>query len=163
MKFFRLINRYLNRVSQCSVLLTTILISSVFSSCTSIKPVQIKDISNIKSINTLTNPELSFDLTVENPNNFNIIISRVNLDLYNDESKLVGINLIEKTKVYSQQDVTLPLIMKPSMEMINKLLKSEFDNLVRGNVNQKMEIRGELVMKKFIFSKRIKIKEAVRF
>jgi len=139
------------------------LIAIIFSSCSGIKPVVVKNISNIKSENTFKNPELTFELTVENPNKYNVTISRMNLDLYNGETSLVAINLVEKTKISKFQSVVVPVSMKPSMETINTLLKSELNNLVRGKVNQKMEIRGELVIKKFIFSKKIKLKEAVKF
>lgn len=139
------------------------LIIVLFSSCAGVKPVNIKDVGNVRSLNVLSNPEITFDLKVENPNKFGVTVSRINLDLYNSESKLVEINLLEKTKVGKFSEVTLPVSMKPSIETIKSLLKSEMNNLVRGKVNQKMEISGELVMKKFIFRRKIKIKEAISF
>jgi len=135
----------------------------LLSSCIAVKPVEVTGIDNFKSLNTLSDPEIRFDLGIKNPNNYGVLVKKMDLILYSGEARLAGIELLNKTKVHGKQTVALPVVLKPSLDAITALLKSEMSNLVRGKVNQQMELRGKLVMKKFLFTKSVNLKESVRF
>jgi len=128
-----------------------------------VKPVQVTRVENFKSINTLSDPELTFDLGVQNPNKFGVTVSGMEMSLFNGDSKLVGVRLMQKSRIPGNRTVSLPVSMKPTLSSISALFKSEISNWTKGKGSQKMELRGTIVMKKFIFTRKIKLKEPVRF
>ena len=132
------------------------------SSCIVVKPVQVTNIDNFRTEKVLTKPELLFDVSIQNPNNFGVRVSELGVNLFVGDRNVIGLNIVNSIKVQRKNSVNIPVTLHPSINDIASLLNSEFNNLISGKSNQKMEIRGEIVMKKFIFTKRIKIKESFK-
>ncbi len=137
------------------IIIALFLLSTILSSC-SVKEVEV---GNIKSFNILnvTKEYITVDLAakVKNPNNFSFTVSKVNLDVNFNGTKLGKINKVEQI-----------LIPKNSNEIQHLVFKLKLDNLIKGSLlflpslltnKAKVKITGYIKARKFLLSKKIKV------
>lgn len=131
-------------------------------SCGSIKPVSIKGIENFRPGSTLSKPEFTFDIALENPNKFGVTLQRMGVNLSLNDSAIAGINIPSKTRIGAEAVITVPVTIQPSAQTMTNLVLGGLKNILSSNKKQKFEIKGEIAIRKFIFVKKIKIREAVK-
>ncbi|HMT27762.1 MAG TPA: LEA type 2 family protein [Bacteroidia bacterium] len=136
--------------------------SLFFSSCTSIQPVMISGVHNFTTGNLVSNPEIKFDLGVKNPNSFGVTVKRMSVNVLLSDSVVAGINIPVKTKIGAQSTIDIPITLKPSVSSLTQMAMSGFKNLFSSKSNSNMELKGEIVIRKFIFTKKIKISEKIK-
>lgn len=146
------------KISVSNILIILVLF---FCSCSSIQPVVISGIGSIKTQNILTNPEITFDLGVKNPNRYGVTVKRMSLNISLGDSIVAGINIPKKTKIAGHSSVDIPIVMKPSMSSFTNMAVSGFKNIFSRKGNTNLELRGEIIISKFIFTKKIKFKEKI--
>jgi LEA14-like dessication related protein len=134
---------------------------SMFS-CVQIKPVTINGINNFRTENALSKPEFKFDVKVKNPNQFSVTVSRMGVQLVLGDTTLAGINLQPNTRVPALSDVNIPMSLTPSVSTLTGIFMSGIKNMFSDLKKQNMELRGEIVVRKFIFTKKIKIRQAIK-
>ena len=138
------------------------LVTLLFTSCFNIKPVVVSGINNFKTANLFSEPELTFDLGVKNPNKFGVTVKRMGINITLSGSDLAGINIPLKTRIASQSSVTVPITLKPSVSSISNMAIGGFKNIFSGTGGQTLEFSGEIVISKFIFNKKIKFREKIK-
>jgi len=135
----------------------------LFSSCASIQPVKVSGVKNFKTADLLSNPKLNFDLGIKNPNKFGVTVKRMGIDVYMGDSVLTGVKIPAKTRIAAHSDVQIPVSLNPSVNSIAAMALGGFKNLFSGSGKSEIDVRGEIVMRKFIFTKKIKIDEKIKF
>lgn len=142
-------------------ILLLVLLTGLYS-CGSIKPVSIKGIENFKTGSGLSKPEFTFDIAIENPNKFGVTVQRMGVNLSLNDSAVAGINIPSKTRIAAGSVITVPVTIQPSVQTMTNLVLGGLKNILSENKKQRIEIKGEIAIRKFIFVKKIKIKEAIK-
>jgi LEA14-like dessication related protein len=141
--------------------LMLVLLSGLYS-CGSIKPVSIKGIENFRPGSTLSKPEFTFDIAIENPNKFGVTVQRMGVNLSLNDSAIAGINIPGKTRIGAGAVISVPVTIQPSVQTMTSLVMGGLKNIFSENKKQRIEIKGEIAIRKFIFVKKIKIREAIK-
>ena len=134
----------------------------LFTSCSSIKPVAITGVKNFRTGNNPAKPEFTFDLGISNPNNFGVTVQRMGVNVYVGDSAIAGVNIPGKTKITRNEKIQVPVTIKPSLQTLTGILMAGVTSLFSNVKDQEMEIKGEIVIRKFIFTRKIKIREAIK-
>jgi hypothetical protein len=135
----------------------------VLTSCNAYKPVVVNSVGNIKTINPLSNPEIQFDVGLKNPNNFGVTITKMEIGICVGEPVLATVSLLHGTRIGKGQTISVPVSLKPSVKDVSSLFNSGIDSFLSGKKDKKLQVVGELTVKKFIFKKRYEIKESIRW
>ncbi|MDQ3050029.1 MAG: LEA type 2 family protein [Bacteroidota bacterium] len=143
----------------CCILFLSVLL---LSSCGIIKPISVISVENFKTENVFTKPEFRFDVGIRNPNNFSVTIQKMELGVSVAGPEFATISLMEGIRVTKRDTMIIPVSLFPSITEISSLFSSGINAFLSGKENQLFELRGELVIRKFIFRKRYKIKESIR-
>lgn len=133
------------------------------TSCASIQPVKFTGVKNFKTADLLSDPKMNFDLGINNPNKFGVTVARMGIDIYMGDSVITGVKIPAKTRIAANQDVQIPVSLNPSVKSIANMALGGFKNLFSGSGKSEIELKGEIVMRKFIFTKKIKISEKIKF
>jgi hypothetical protein len=139
-----------------------LLMTTILASCISLKPVLVTSVENFRTANVLSKPELLFDVTVQNPNKYGVRVKQMGINLFVGERNMIGLNMMNPIKIQRISTISIPIVLHPSVNDITSLLGSEFSNFIGGKSNQKLEVRGEIVMKKFIFTRKIQLRESIK-
>ncbi len=124
------------------------------SSCLTIKPVEFKKTENITSSRSDTALEVTFDLAMYNPNSMSVRLSNLETEVSIDNLPLGKAGLSNSVRLKRNSDFTLPILAKASLvDLIN--LSGIGLNLYLGNQTATATIKGNMKLKKFIFSKKI--------
>ncbi len=141
----------------------SLLLSVMFlSSCGIIKPVSVMSVGNFTTENVLSKPEIRFDIKIQNPNNFSVTIQKMEIGVSVAGPAFATISLMEGVRVTKRDTMMVPVSLFPSMTEIGSMFSSGIDAFLTGKENPLFEVRGEVVIRKFIFRKRYKIKESIR-
>ena len=146
----RLINVFChNRLFKfCCVILVVTL-----SSCFSQKEISYKGISNINYRTDKEIPQITFDLIINNPNNWGLKVSDLTTNV-TVANRMIGTAIIENPiRIHHHNDVTIPMVLNLSMADIISLLPTGLSLFgQKSSVNTQVE--GNLTLKKFIFKKK---------
>ncbi len=123
-----------------------------FSSC-AVQPVAIRQLENFALENVFTRPEVSFELVIHNPNRVGVTITGVETHVELGGTRIAGIALDRQTRVPANSEIRIPLRAEPDFSAVKNLL------LKKGKLPREGITRGELRVRKFIFSKRIPFRE----
>jgi LEA14-like dessication related protein len=110
----------------------------------------------------LSKPEFTFDIAIENPNKFGVTVQRMGVNLSLNDSAVAGINIPSKTRIAAGSVITVPVTIQPSVQTMTNLVLGGLKNILSENKKQRIEIKGEIAIRKFIFVKKIKIREAIK-
>jgi len=146
------------------VLIIKFLLSAIvlFSSCGLIKPISVTSVGNFTTVNPLLRPEFRFDVGLKNPNSFGVTIDKMEIGLSTGGPVLAKISMLQGTQITKKETMMVPVALSPSINEISKLFSSGIDALLSGKNDNQFEVRGEIVIRKFIFRKRYQIKESIR-
>ena len=142
----------------CCLVLTVL----IFSSCGFIKPVAVTSVGNFKTVNPLLRPEIRFEVGLYNPNNFSVTIEKMEVGLSLGGPVLGTITTLEGTSITKKESILVPLSLAPSLTDISTLLNSGISEMLAGTSSQQLEVKGQVVIKKFFFRRRYEIKESIR-
>jgi LEA14-like dessication related protein len=138
--------RYLSSV--CLLILLS------FSSCFTIKPLEFKRTENISSSRSDTAFEMTFDLAMHNPNNVSIRLSKLETEVTIDDLPLGKAGLKNQVRLTRNSDFSLPVSAHASLlDLLN--LSGIGLNLYLGKQSATATIKGNMTLKKFIFSRKI--------
>src|SRR4030095_6662318 len=139
-----------------------ILFALSVSSCSIIKPVTVTGVSDFHTVNRGTEPEIWFNLELINPNNFTVTIKKVDIGISMGDQTLVSSKIIEETQITKKEKTLVTGALKPSAESMAALFKSGIDGFLSGKQNQ-FQVTGEILIKKFIFTRKYPVKESIKF
>ena len=123
------------------------------SSCFSQKEIIYKGVSNVNYRSDLSNPQITFDLVVNNPNNWGLRLSDLNTKV-SVANHFIGVASLEKTiRVGSKKDVAIPIVLNLSMNDIIALLPTGL-SLFGKSSSINTDLEGDLILHKFIFQKK---------
>ena len=149
----------INSVSYCIVIFGFVLVSS----CGSIQPVTLNEIKNFHAESPLYNPKFKFDAVMFNNNHFGVTLRKMEIGIGTKESFLAKLQIEEKFKIPAGQELIIPLTLSPSLGEIGQLFKSGIDNMLSSHSENQLEVKGQIVIQKFIFRKKYNIRQAIQF
>ncbi len=135
-----------------TVFIAITLVLSVFISCAPIKPIEYKSIDNFTISRVGLSPEFKADVHLFNPNKIGAKIKSMTLDVYVNDTKLSSVCMDSKTCIRAVGDFTVPVLAQPSLTDVLRMLPKGISTLF-GSKDMPVTIKGEVVIKKFIFSK----------
>ena len=124
------------------------------SSCFTIKPVEFLNAGNLKSSRNDTDFVMTFDLAMHNPNNWSLRLSKLETEVSIDNHFLGKASLSNVTRLKRNSDFSIPLNANASLNNLINLSALGL-NLFFGNQTAVATIKGNLVLKKFIFRKKM--------
>ncbi|MBL0343444.1 MAG: LEA type 2 family protein [Bacteroidetes bacterium] len=145
-----------------SLICKLFLLITLFGSCSTFQPLVITEVKNFKTANLLTNPEILFDLQVKNPNKFGVTIKRMGLNVLLAETSIATVEIPGKRKIKGATVVSLPIAIKPSASSLTIIAVSGFMDIFSGKEDKKLDLSGEILIRKFIFARKIKIQESIK-
>ena len=84
------------------------------------------------------------------------------VNVYVGDSAIAGVNIPGKTRITRNEKIQVPVTIKPSLQTLTGILMAGVTSLFSNVKDQEMEIKGEIVIRKFIFTRKIKIREAIK-
>jgi len=139
-----------------------LLILIVFNSCAPLKPVVVRDVAEFKTEEILTKPRIIFNLKVFNPNPYGLTVKRMGVMVKVSDSTLANVNLLQGVRIGANSEVTVPVTIQPSLSTLGNIFMAGVNSFL-SRKDQKVTIEGDIIVKKFIFSKRFAIKESLKF
>lgn len=123
------------------------------SSCFSQKEITYKGISNINYRTDKEIPQITFDLIINNPNNWGLKVSDLTTNV-TVANRMIGTAIIEKPiRIHHKNDVTIPMVLNLSMADVISLLPTGLSLFgQKSSVNTQVE--GNVTVKKFIFKRK---------
>lgn len=123
------------------------------SSCVTIKPVEFKRAENIVSKTVGNDFQLSFDLSMHNPNNWSLRLTEVITEVTIDNQPLGKANLSKPIRLTKNCDFTIPMLATSSTVDLSRFATIGLSFLL-GNKTATATIKGNITLKKFIFRKK---------
>jgi LEA14-like dessication related protein len=139
--------------SRMKTILPALLLLLTLSSCFTIKPVEYKKTENIATAKTDSGFQMTFDLSMHNPNNWSLKLSNVETDVFVDNVILGKANLAEPIRLTRNSDFIIPMKATSSFVDLSKFANVGI-GLLFGNKTATATIKGEITLKKFIFRKK---------
>lgn len=130
------------------------LLITLFSSCFTIKPVEFKKAENITTNRTDSALILTFELAMHNPNNWSLRLSEVETEITIDQRPLGKATLTQSVKLKKNSDFMLPVSAKASFQDLIGFSALGI-NLFLGKQSATAKINGNMVLRKFIFRKKV--------
>lgn len=137
-------------------------ISLFFSSCMVIKPVEVKRLDNLRTELNLQQPEILFDVAVSNPNGFGVTLKRVDIHLGLGDKNLAGISTERQIRIPRKGDTSLPVVLRPSYSDLSAIAGAGLNEFLGGK-KQLISVRGEVVIRKFFFRRKLRFSEQISF
>ncbi len=119
------------------------------SSCSSLKPVEFRSVNNFR---VSAKPELSFDLTMFNPNSYGAKLKDFKLELRIGNAKVAEVKVDEVARAAAKSDFSIPINISSSLSDIALFLPSGLDLFKSGSAIP-FKIIGSVTVKKFLFHK----------
>lgn len=131
-------------------------ITLLFSSCLTQKVVEYKGIENVSYKSENNTPQITFDLVINNPNNWGLRLSDLNSQVFVADH-MIGNALLQNTiKIKRKSDVYIPISLNLSMSDVIALIPTGLSLFgKKSKVNTAVD--GDLVLKKFLFKKKYKV------
>jgi hypothetical protein len=134
-----------------------------FSSCILIKPVKLTHVSNFHFTNNITQPEFQFDIGILNPNGFGVNLTKMELDVTAGGPSLAKVSVREKTKLTPKESVLIPVVLRPSIKDMTTIFKNGLTDFFSDQQSKHVMIKGEFVIRKFIFTRKFRFTEKMNF
>ncbi len=135
-------------------IITSILLIFLLSSCFTIKPVEFIKAENMKTQKTDSAFEMTFDLAMHNPNNWSLRLSDLETQVTIDDKPLGKAALSKVIRLKRNSDFSLPVNAKASLsDLVN--LSGLGIGLLFGNQTAVANIKGSMILKKFIFRRKV--------
>jgi LEA14-like dessication related protein len=131
-------------------------ITLLFSSCLTQKVVEYKGIENVSYKTENNTPQITFDLVINNPNNWGLRLSDLNSQVFVADH-MIGNALLQNTiKIKRKSYVYIPISLNLSMSDVIALIPTGLSLFgKKSKVNTAVD--GDLVLKKFLFKKKYKV------
>ena len=113
------------------------------SSCLNFKPIEFQGIESMEMINqTDTTAEVDLKVKIKNPNNYKLLIKKIDLDAYLNKKLIGKINHAEKLTVPKKSENSYVIRLKADMVQLQKLFPTL---LFSGTalVNVKGKVKGK--------------------
>lgn len=120
---------------------------AVFTSCITVKPVEVKNVDNLQLTGITSQPAVQFDVNIHNPNNFGLTLKEFQSTAFLGDKRLTDIFISKKLRIGANSDVSIPLQTQPSLNDIAGMLLS-------GNSSKDVKVDGYITVRKFIFKKK---------
>ncbi len=129
-----------------------------FTSCITYKEVEFKGINDVSigDIKSQKTP-IQLDVKVHNPNNYNIKITKVNLDLYIEGKHFGKTRSSKKVVIKKNQELDYVIVLETSKSEIGKSLFSSLAILLGKKLT--LEIKGTVVAKAYGIKKKFPVNE----
>ena len=140
------------------LIIITIIILIVLTSCLDYKPITITGINGVEVNNlTLTSVDLKVLVPINNPNDFDFKIKKVNVDIYMGKTKLGKAEDFTDVKILAKSNDVHPFKIKVNFGDILSQSAAIFQSLMKRK--GKFKIKGFIKVKAFMISKKIPIEE----
>ncbi len=123
------------------------LIPSLFTSCVTVQPVEVRSVDNFELKDVTSNPYVQFDVNIHNPNSFGLTLKEFQSTAFLGDKMLTDIFIEKKIRIGSNSDISIPLQTKPSLQDITNMVFS-------GNSSKDLKVNGYITVKKFLFKKK---------
>lgn len=134
-------------------ILTVVMLTS--SGCLNLKVPQVTGISKFRLSDITKDTRIQFDVGIRNPNTFGVTLKSMKAELFLADSSIAGIGIDRKTRLAANQQVDLPFSVQPKLNALPQLGILGITQLFKKD-NKKISLRGELKVRKFIFTKKVK-------
>jgi LEA14-like dessication related protein len=131
------------------------IVALVLQGCLNLKMPQVTGVSNVRLTELSKDMQVQFDVGIKNPNAFGVTLKTMKAELFLADSAVAGIGIDRKTRLAANQKVILPFSVKPRLASFPKLGWLGVKQLFTKD-DKSFSIRGELKVRKFIFSKKVK-------
>mgnify|MGYP002351224966 CR=1 FL=1 len=125
------------------------------SGCLNLKMPQVTGISKLRLSDITKDTRIQFDVGLRNPNAFGVTLKSMKAELFLADSSIAGIGVDRKTRLAANQHVDLPFSVQPKLTALPQLGILGITQLFKKD-NKKILLRGELKVRKFIFTKKVK-------
>ncbi len=125
------------------------------SGCLNLKVPQVTGISKFRLSDITKDTRIQFDVGLRNPNTFGVTLKSMKAELFLADSSIAGIGIDRKTRLAANQHVDLPFSVQPKLTALPQLGILGITQLFKKD-NKKVSLRGELKIRKFIFTKKVK-------
>ncbi|HMU77934.1 MAG: LEA type 2 family protein [Bacteroidetes bacterium] len=125
------------------------------SGCLNLKMPQVTGISKLRLSDITKDTRIQFDVGLRNPNAFGVTLKSMKAELFLADSSIAGIGVDRKTRLAANQHVDLPFSVQPKLTALPQLGILGITQLFKKD-NKKISLRGELKVRKFIFTKKVK-------
>lgn len=133
--------------------LLLLLLAINFSSCITLQPPQVKNVSNLQTSGLLSgSPHLDFEIQMFNPNSVSLTLTDFNVNVKYGNLSLADLHLDTLQEVSAQSNFTVPLSFQPSKEQINNILQSGLGIFNQGS-GAKVNGTGSIRVQKIFFGK----------
>ena len=133
-----------------------ILICLVLNACSSFKEVEFKGVENV-SFGQQVDSEipLIFDVRINNPNQFNILLKKGVVDVFFNNQFLGKSTLSNKITIEKNKETVYPIVINTSFSNLSKAALSSLGVLLGNKLILKID--GKIVVKAFIIRKKIDV------
>lgn len=149
--FWRLFKNFFMRA--ITFILAVVVLTS--SGCLNLKMPQVTGISKLRLSDITKDTRIQFDVGLRNPNAFGVTLKSMKAELFLADSSIAGIGVDRKTRLAANQHVDLPFSVQPKLTALPQLGILGITQLFKKD-NKKISLRGELKVRKFIFTKKVK-------
>ncbi len=122
-------------------------------SCVSIKQPIITGIKNIKLDDKSSGIRVKFDVLIQNPNNFSVVLQNMRLDTFMDDSVTSTIGIDNKQRILAGTLTSVPITVEPKVSMLPRLALSGIQSILK-NDRSDVKVRGVLVVRKSLIRKK---------
>jgi LEA14-like dessication related protein len=133
-----------------SKILFLAVIAAVFSSCSSLKPLEFRSVENFRVSQITSNPQLSFDLKLYNPNTVGAKLKNLNIGFLISEIQLTDLHLDDVIHAGARSEFSVPINISASIAQLSQFLPTGID-LFNSGKSIPVKMDGNVTVKKFIF------------
>ena len=138
-------------------LIVCILFIASLSSCFTLRPPQYVKASSITSANNEEGYQLQVNLNMYNPNNWSLRLTDITAEIRIDSSMVGKTILQNEVRLKRNSDFILPIQFNATNQDL-ALLTSVGFKLLTGNAKVNAVFSGSMVLKKFIFRRKIQFR-----
>lgn len=125
------------------------------SGCVSLKMPEVTGVSNLRLTDLSKDMSIQFDLGIRNPNAFGVTLKSMKTEIFLADSAVASVGLRHKQRLAAGQKSQLPFTVKPDVLSMPKLGWLGITQLFKKD-DKKFAVKGEIKVRKFIFSKKYK-------
>ncbi|MEP7127823.1 MAG: LEA type 2 family protein [Chitinophagales bacterium] len=122
------------------------------TSCSTLKPLEYRSLDNFNVSNLGTAPELTFDLSLYNPNTVGAKLKEFSVGFEMNGVKLADAQLADVSHAGAQSEFTIPMKINTSIVQLAQFLPAGITMFTSG-ATIPIHLNGSITVKKFIFHK----------
>lgn len=119
-------------------------------SCSSLKPLEYRSLNNFSIADVSSAPQLTFDLSLYNPNTLGAKLKDFKVEVEINGIKLAQGQLADVSHAGALSEFTVPLRITTSVEQLSQFLPAGI-NLFTAGAGIPVHLNGNVTVKKFIF------------